>query len=73
MWKGSLGQLLGGVPGLQFNPMMLLHGEQYVKLLKPIPTEGAKFGLAAMHDAVQGCSPRRPSWSTCWTRARALS
>jgi len=37
---GFMEKLLGGVPGLNFNPMMLLHGEQEVRLLGTIPTNG---------------------------------
>ncbi|GAB4327678.1 MAG: MaoC/PaaZ C-terminal domain-containing protein [Dehalococcoidia bacterium] len=35
----SLGGL-GRVPGLEFNPALLLHGEQDIEIRKPIPVEG---------------------------------
>jgi len=37
---------LGGVEGLSFNPMMLLHGEQEIEVFAPIPTH-AKVDNAA--------------------------
>jgi acyl dehydratase len=37
---GGMGGL-GSVPGLSFNPAMLLHGEQDVEIHRPLPTEAA--------------------------------
>jgi acyl dehydratase len=48
----SLGRL-GAVPGLQFNPALLLHGEQDLEVLKPIPVDGSvttSGRVAAIYD-----------------------
>ncbi len=49
---GSMGRL-GALPGMQFNPAMLLHGEQDLQVLRPIPVEGSvttKGKVAAIYD-----------------------
>jgi acyl dehydratase len=48
----SLGRL-GAVPGLQFNPALLLHGEQDLEVLKSIPVDGSvttSGRVAAIYD-----------------------
>jgi acyl dehydratase len=35
---GAMGGIVGGVPGLSFNPALLLHGEQDIEVHRPLPS-----------------------------------
>ncbi|KAL5557779.1 hypothetical protein UlMin_033990 [Ulmus minor] len=41
------------IPGLEYDPRLLLHGQQYIELYKPLPSSGRlhnKTALAGLHD-----------------------
>ncbi len=45
------------LPGLDFNPMMLLHGEHYLEVIKPLPTQGdftSKAHISQVYDKGSG-------------------
>ncbi|KAG2692881.1 hypothetical protein I3760_08G072500 [Carya illinoinensis] len=51
----SLASALNGfnLPGLQYDPRLLLHGQQYIELYRPFPSSGCihnKVSLAGLHD-----------------------
>ncbi|XP_021611833.1 enoyl-CoA hydratase 2, peroxisomal [Manihot esculenta] len=51
----SLGLMKNGInlPGLQYDPRLLLHGQQYIELYKPFPSSASihnKVSLAGLHD-----------------------
>lgn len=53
---GSLVQLVGA-PGIQINPMLVLHGEQDIELHRPIPARAtitSEARIAAIHDKGKG-------------------
>ncbi|GLT94477.1 hypothetical protein SLE2022_122150 [Rubroshorea leprosula] len=51
----SLGSLPNGVhlPGLEYDPRLMLHGQQYIEIYKPFPSNARlhnKVSLAGLHD-----------------------
>ncbi len=49
--------LSGQLPGLTFNPMMLVHGEQYLEVAHPLPTHGrvtCRPRVSALYDKGSG-------------------
>ncbi|KAK9933254.1 hypothetical protein M0R45_020455 [Rubus argutus] len=49
----SLGGLKFEVPGLQYDPRLLLHGQQYIEIYKPLPTNASlnnTVTVAGLHD-----------------------
>jgi NAD(P)-dependent dehydrogenase (short-subunit alcohol dehydrogenase family)/acyl dehydratase/putative sterol carrier protein len=54
--SGALASVVD-LPGLDFNPMMLLHGEQYMELKEPLPSSGtvvSKPVIKAVYDKGKG-------------------
>ena len=45
-------QGLGSIPGLNIDPTKVLHGEQYTKLFKPLPTRGTMKSEATVVDVL---------------------
>ncbi|XP_057811139.1 enoyl-CoA hydratase 2, peroxisomal-like [Salvia miltiorrhiza] len=42
-----------GMPGLEFDPRLLLHGQQYIEIYKPLPSNGCilnKATVSGLHD-----------------------
>ncbi|KAI0530562.1 hypothetical protein KFK09_000106 [Dendrobium nobile] len=52
-FKNSKGFILADVPGLEFDPKLLLHGQQYIEIYKPFPSSCSvknKVTVAGLHD-----------------------
>ncbi|KAK4354772.1 hypothetical protein RND71_026966 [Anisodus tanguticus] len=53
LFSHGLTSELGQIPGLQFDPRLLLHGQQYIEIYKPLPSHGCilnKASISGLHD-----------------------
>ena len=48
--RAGAGNAIFGVPGLEFNPALMLHGEQDVEIHKPLPAEAKLVGRGGIAD-----------------------
>jgi hypothetical protein len=85
----ALGGIIGGVPGLTFNPALLLHGEQDIEIHRPLPVaaklenqgriaglyDKGKAALAVLEVATRRRAgrPSSPTASRCSCAGRAGS
>ncbi|KAL1820737.1 enoyl-CoA hydratase 2, peroxisomal [Daucus carota subsp. sativus] len=50
----SLGSInIGEIPGMSFDPRLLLHGQQFIEIYRPLPTHGCirnKTSVVGLHD-----------------------
>nr|GLL30497.1 enoyl-CoA hydratase 2, peroxisomal [Ipomoea trifida] len=46
-------ETIAEIPGLQYDPRLLLHGQQYIEIYKPLPSSGSiinRASIAGLHD-----------------------
>ncbi|CAH9101658.1 unnamed protein product [Cuscuta epithymum] len=46
-------ETIAEIPGLRYNPHLLLHGQQYIEIYKPLPSSGSvinRASIAGLHD-----------------------
>ncbi|KAK4429460.1 Enoyl-CoA hydratase 2, peroxisomal [Sesamum alatum] len=53
LFSGGLQSEIAKIPGLDFDPRLLLHGQQYIEMYKPLPSHGCilnKATVSGLHD-----------------------
>ncbi|KAI3464745.1 hypothetical protein Pfo_021408 [Paulownia fortunei] len=56
LFSMGLQSQIAQIPGLEFDPRLLLHGQQYIEIYKPLPSNGClinKATVAGLHDKVK--------------------
>ncbi|GAA0164173.1 hypothetical protein LIER_19871 [Lithospermum erythrorhizon] len=53
LFASGVTSLIASIPGLEFDPRLLLHGQQYMEIYKPLPSHGSiinKPSICGLHD-----------------------